>query len=1244
MPDSGRMQGTPRNNSVVIDRQEQRLEKIIETAGVLIIGLDKKGRITLFNRRCEKVTGYSRQEVMGKFIFSLLIPKGQRTSVRQVFKKLITGSLPSHYVNEWVTKSGKRRLIEWDNTAITDKEGTIQEIIAIGVDITEQQLAKEALRESEMQYRLLYENLSDGIYVTDRKAIITMCTDKAAKIFGYTIDEMIGLHIGILFHPDDRQRGLKAFRTGLKTLKVPPTGMEWKGMHKDGSTVYFHVTSKILMKEDKSQGYQFLIRDITKRKNAEIALQKSEERFRDMAESTSDWIWEVDANGVYTYASGNIEEVLGYTAEELLGKTCFDLMPPEEAEKIRKIFTKITAQQDRIIDLENWNLHKDGHLICLLTNGVPILDAERNLLGYRGVDKDVTERKRVETALQESEARYRSLFDSVPLGLYRSTPDGQIIDANPGIVQMLGFPDRESLLATNAADLYSDTVDRKLWQSLMEREGVVRGFEAKFHRYDGTTIWVRDNARAFLDTDDKVLYYEGSMEDITNQKQAEIGLRESESKYRTLVEGSLQGIAILQNFKIVFANPVIAEIMGYTVEELLSFPPEKVQNSIHPEDQDLVWGRFRKQLEGKPIPPQYEFRIIQKDGSIRWLEIFSRLIEYQGQPGIQAAIIDITNRKEAEEALRRSEEQYRELITLLPEGVGITDLDEKFIFVNSTFADMLGYDRQELLGMAVFDIIGEEEIIKVRAETEKRKTEKSSKYELEMITKDGSRRVVRVNAVPMRGKDRSIQGTIAVLSDITESKQAEAALRSSEERYRLFFEQASDVICVLDPQGRFLSVSPAVKTDFGYKPSELIGKSLQDSGVFAPETLETVLSNFRQVLKGENIPHPLYELIAKDGSRRISELRAGRMQKEEEIIGIGVVIRDITERIQMEKALRKSEEKFRYLVDYSLQGILIAKIPPMRIVFANQGMESIIGYIPDELTSLSPEGIVGLVHPEDRDFFFRRFKDRIAGKIVPETYEFRVIHKDRTVHWVEIRAQRIEYEDELAVQATFVDITERKKAEIELRNSHHDLELYASILRHDLGNDLQLIFSNTEVAEMLLSSDSELHEFNEATRAAADRMVRLLTIFARPERDVEKEIVVLLERLGSQAEKAHKQLKVLIEAKPEIRHLQVAGGRLLPMVFNNLFRNAAQHAGQKPTVQVIVKPKGHNVQIDVVDNGPGIPTEIRPRLFQRGVSTTGGGLGLYLGQRILEAYGGSIKLLRRRRDRGAAFRITLPLA
>jgi len=148
------------------------------------------------------------------------------------------------------------------------------------------------------------------------------------------------------------------------------------------------------------------------------------------------------------------------------------------------------------------------------------------------------EHRRAEKALREAEARYRGLFDGVPIGLYRTTPTGEILDSNPALVHILGYPDRETLLATNAADVYLDIEDRQRWQTLLEREGVVRDFEAQFRQRNGTVIWARDTSRAVRDADGRVLYYEGSLEDITERKRAEEALQ-----YRVEFERLITGIS-----------------------------------------------------------------------------------------------------------------------------------------------------------------------------------------------------------------------------------------------------------------------------------------------------------------------------------------------------------------------------------------------------------------------------------------------------------------------------------------------------------------------------------------------------------------------------------------------------------------------------------------------------------------------------------------------------------------------------
>ncbi len=190
----------------------------------------------------------------------------------------------------------------------------------------------------------------------------------------------------------------------------------------------------------------------------------------------------------------------------------------------------------------------------------------------RNLEQKVSDLKRTETALRESEERCRSLFEGTPVGIYRITPSGQFLDVNPTLVDILGYPDRETLLAQNVDNLYVQAVVHKEWQALVEREGVVRGFEAEWRRHDGSVIWVKNTGRVVRDDNGQVLYYEGSLDDITEWMQAEKSLRESEEKYRQLFELESDAVFLIDNEtgRILEANTAASTMYGYTREELLS--------------------------------------------------------------------------------------------------------------------------------------------------------------------------------------------------------------------------------------------------------------------------------------------------------------------------------------------------------------------------------------------------------------------------------------------------------------------------------------------------------------------------------------------------------------------------------------------------------------------------------------------------------------------------------------------------
>jgi len=314
--------------------------------------------------------------------------------------------------------------------------------------------------------------------------------------------------------------------------------------------------------------------------------------------------------------------------------------------------------------------------------------------------------------------------------------------------------------------------------------------------------------------------YEALQQRVKELEGEAVERERAEEAYRALVEQSLQGLVIIQDFRIVFANTAFVEISGRSVEELLSLSPEEVVAMIHPEDQALVWGRFRDRLKGKRVPARYEYRGVRKDGVVRWLEMVASRIEYRGKPAIQGAVVDITQRKQAEEALQRahdelelrveertaelkavnkelkrenaqrrrtekalrdSEERFKEMADLLPTTISELDRDLNLTYVNQAAFETFGYSQADFEeGLNVMDMIHPDD-----RKTALRNIKKviggkrSDKNEYRVFRKDGSELTILIHSCPLY-KNRRVVGIRSTLTDITKRKRAEEALRERE--------------------------------------------------------------------------------------------------------------------------------------------------------------------------------------------------------------------------------------------------------------------------------------------------------------------------------------------------------------------------------------------------------------------------------------------------------------------------------
>ncbi len=384
--------------------------------------------------------------------------------------------------------------------------------------------------------------------------------------------------------------------------------------------------------------------------------------------------------------------------KSLLGKKCFSLFynrrkacpdcPAKEAIKTKKPLTG----EDFVPSL--------GQYLSVVTS--PVLDKRGSVVKLIQVFRDITARKQAEEALLESRQELRNLFDGVPIGLYRSTPEGQRIDGNLAIVDILGYPSLNDFLSRNFVDDYLDPADRKRWQALMEEGGVVKGFEVQYRRRDGKVIWVRESARIVRDRRGRVLYYEGALEDITDMKVAQDKLQTEKAYLDQLIESAQEAIVItdLQG-RVLRINPEFTKIFGYTTEEALG---KSIDNLVASQNYyDRATSLTRKALEGESVALETVRR--RKDGSEIHVSLLVSPICVSGKViALYAIYRDITERKRAEESIQKEAAKLSAMISGMEEGVILADAAGRIIEVNGFFCSLMGRDRAEFLGKNVVDI------------------------------------------------------------------------------------------------------------------------------------------------------------------------------------------------------------------------------------------------------------------------------------------------------------------------------------------------------------------------------------------------------------------------------------------------------------------------------------------------------------------------------------------------------------
>jgi PAS domain S-box-containing protein len=784
-------------------------------------------------------------------------------------------------------------------------------------DITEQRAAEAALRERERRFSQLIRNSFDTVVILDADGIQRYVSPSGERVHGYAPAELVDIPvIDRMIHPEDRERVLAAFR---QILETGSGGVRYRHRRKAGGWVHLEARGTNQLDNPDIGGVVVNVRDITEQELAEEARREQQQTTQAIVDSSRDWIWGIDLEGRHVYSNGAIRSILGFSPDEFVG-TGLELLHPEDRQRVEAQWPVWVAAREGWRNLVlRWRT-KEGSYRFLESSAVPFLTPSGELAGFRGVDRDITEQRAAEDALRESEARYRALFDTMHEGFAfhevicddaGEVVDYRYLDINPAFERLTGLK-RETTVGRTVRELLPDIEAdwiRVFGKVAMtgepaERESYVRELDRYYraHAYSprrGTFAVV--------------------FEETTAQRHAQRELERRERLYNDLIETATDLVWRCDaEGRYTFLNKAWEKVFGYALDEMLG---RSFTDFMDPEQAERDLAMFARLLAENGRVEGYETIHRCKDGTP--VHLVFNATHYHDESGrtvgTQGTAHDVTERRRGEAALRQSEERFKALSDAVFGGVIIHD-QGVILECNRGLSDVTGFSHDELVGMQGFDLIAPESLPTVLANVRNRY---DKAYEVVGLRKDGSRYPLAI-----RGKNVVYQGRdvrVIEFMDVTEQKQAEEALRASEERFRSIMELSPDIFSIIGPEGQLLYNSPAALRVHGYAEEDLAGRNTFT--LIHPDDRDAVGRTFALLLANPGQIHSVrYRYLNKDGSYSWMECAASNQLANPRVQGVIAVSRNIDESVRMEKERIDLERQLLHAQKLESLGVLAGGI------------------------------------------------------------------------------------------------------------------------------------------------------------------------------------------------------------------------------------------------------------------------------------------------------------------------------
>jgi PAS domain S-box-containing protein len=1038
---------------------------------------DENNIIIFINDTFIKVYGFEREELLGQNI-SIVSPINKDKNINgSILSATLLGGWHGELVNR--KKDGTEFPI-FLSTAIMEQSVSKQKLlIGIAVDITERKKTDEELEESREKYRGLSEAAFEAIFISEKGVCIEQ-NITAENMFGYSSEEAIGCYGTMWIVPGDREIVMKNMVSGYEEP------YEVTALRKDGSTFPCSLRGKMMRFKGRNVRVTSLT-DITERKQAEASLKISEEFNKRIVDTANEGIWVIDKNQISTFANKKMAEMLGMSIDEIIGTSLSGYIFPEDI--ISHYEQMELRKSGKSTIYERRYKRKDGTEIWTMVSTSVILDHNGIFSGSFAMISDISESKKAEDTLKEINRKQEYLLEALDnCGTYIFIKDinSRYIYANKLSRELFDRPIDEIIGKTDEAFFPMDNaIEMKNYDNMILSSGeIIKKEQTVFHKNknESRTHWV---IKLPLQLPDGTIHgICGISTDITEIKKTEENIR----IFADLIDISPLSISVHDlEGNTLYANQKTLDMHGYSKDEFLSLNLKDIDAPVSAE---LIQLRMQKIMETGEA--SFEVEHYRKDGTCFPLEVFVKLTQWGKKNVVLSIASDITDRKKAEENLLK----LNNAIENSREVVFITNREGIITYMNVEFTKMYGYSPDEVIGKVTPRILksgyNSEEVINYFWKALLNKQKLFGEYINQ--TKDGRYIDVEGSADPIMNDTGEIIGFMGIHRDITQRKRAEEQIKNNELKLRTVANYTYDWEYWENENNLIEFISPSCERTTGYSQEEFIADPLLIEKIVHHDDKELMYIHHNMTFtqnESDYVGNLEFRIIKKDGSIvNIDHICRPIFDAENKYRGRRVSNRDITERKQTEESLKKSEEKYRELVQNSPDAIVI-HINGKFVFVNNACVQMLAAKNEDELLG---RNIIDFVHPDYKDFVKNRMIKAIKeGKPLPLAEE-KYIRLDGEFIDIELKPIPIIYDNQKAVMVITRDITAQKKAKEALLESEERFRnlsnllpqvvfetdifgtlIFANQIAYDLFGYSQEDFNNGKKAyELLIPEDREI--------------------------------------------------------------------------------------------------------------------------------------------------------------------------